>query len=310
MSGQDVTPISFGDPATEPVDLAQAFKALNQANREATEPEVEEETTSEGMERSDGQGELGASEPSVQTTASDTSSSSGPGSDGGASYGGSSDGIQAIDFDSRRQDILRGIQQQALSDVRREFKNNGIEYCTIESLYQRDENSGRVTFKNPDDPRNPFNSRAEAQAWVEAFNKQIDTRFRQEVNKKQQELVGDSAPTLRLISFAPKYQAMSQAEKEIMDDLIEGYGVRNRQGQIVGYNVDLDAVAAQAKRIAKRMKPAEAPAQQTQPQPAASGPAMDMPTGSGTSNDMKEPKTIGEALKMFDAQQRNKKGKK
>ena len=308
MSEQDVTPISFGDPATEPVDLAQAFKMLNKNDGEAATEPVEQTESSEPNGSGDvpggseSAGAPGFAAPEQQPTAS--------GYDGAPTAGGSSDGIQAIDFDSRRQDILRGIQQQALSDVRREFKNNGIEYCTIESLYQRDENSGRVTFKNPDDPRNPFNSRAEAQAWVEAFNKQIDTRFRQEVNKKQQELVGDSAPMLRLISFAPKYQAMSQAEKEIMDDLIEGYGVRNRQGQIIGYNVDLDAVAAQAKRIAKRMKPAEAPAQQAQSQPAASGPAMDMPTGSGTSNDMKEPKTIGEALKMFDAQQRSKKGKK
>lgn len=308
MSGQDITPISFGDPATEPVDLAQAFKMLNKNDGEAAAEPVEPAESSEpnGSEdvagSNESAGEQGFAAPEQQPSTT--------GHDGAPAAGGSSDGIQAIDFDSRRQDILRGIQQQALSDVRKEFKNNGIEYCTIESLYQRDENSGRVTFKNPDDPRNPFNSRAEAQAWVEAFNKQIDTRFRQEVNKKQQELVGDSAPTLRLIAFAPKYQAMSQAEKEIMDDLIEGYGVRNRQGQIIGYNVDLDAVAAQAKRIAKRMKPAEAPAQQAQPQPAASGPAMDMPTGSGTSNDMKEPKTLGEALKMFDAQQRNKKGKK
>lgn len=308
MSEQDVTPISFGDPATEPVDLAQAFKMLNKNDREAAAEPVgqaeppEPNVSGDEPGGNESSGEPGFTAPEQQPAAT--------GYDSAPTAGGSSDGIQAIDFDSRRQDILRGIQQQALSDVRREFKNNGIEYCTIESLYQRDENSGRVTFKNPDDPRNPFNSRAEAQAWVEAFNKQIDTRFRQEVNKKQQELVGGSAPTLRLISFAPKYQAMSQTEKEIMDDLIEGYGVRNRQGQIIGYNVDLDAVAAQAKRIAKRMKPAEAPAQQAQPQPATSGPAMDMPTGSGTSNDMKEPKTIGEALKMFDAQQRNKKGKK
>jgi hypothetical protein len=309
MSEQDVTPISFGDPATEPVDLAQAFKMLNQNDGEAAAEPVEQAEPSEpnvpGNEPggSEGVGEQGTAAPADQSAP--------VGHDGSATAGGSSDGIQAIDFDSRRQDILRGIQQQALNDVRREFKNNGIEYCTIESLYQRDDNTGRVTFKNPDDPRNPFNSRAEAQAWVEAFNKQIDTRFRQEVNKKQQELVGTSAPTLRLISFAPKYQAMSQAEKEIMDDLIDGYGVRDRQGRIVGYNVDLDAVAAQAKRIAKRMKPAE-PAAQPAQQQQASGPAMDMPTGAGTSNDAKEPKTIGEALKMFDEQQRlkSKKGKK
>ena len=308
MSEQDNKPISFGDPATEPVDLAQAFKMLNQNDREATEPQMAEETSAGGMEGGDGQGELGSSEPSVQTAAPDTSASSGTGSDDGASSGGSSDVIQAIDFDSRRQDILRGIQQQALRDVRAEFKRNGIEYCSIDKLWNKDENTGRVSFMNPDDPRQPFASRAEAQAWVDAFNKQIDTRFRQEVNKKQQELVGGTAPALRLISFAPVYSSLSQNERDILDDLVEPYGIKNKRGDIVGYNIDLNAAAAQAKKIAKRIQPNQ-PDQQQQQQKQTSGPAMDMPTGAGSSNDGKEPKTIGEALKMYDAQQR-KKGKK
>lgn len=307
MGEQDNKPISFGDPATEPVDLAQAFKLLNQNDREAAPESMVQAEPAESAEPADDVGSIES--PGGEMPGASEPQSASAGYDGSATAGGSSDGIEAIDFDSRRQDILRGIQQQALSDVRQEFKKNGIEYVEIEQLYQRDENTGRVTFKNPDDPRNPFSSRSEAQAWVEAFNKQIDTRFRQEVNKKQQQLVGDSAPTLRLISFAPKYQALSQTEREIMDDLLEGHGVRNRQGQVVGYNVDLDAVAAQAKRIAKRMKPQQPEAQPVQQQ-QASGPAMDMPTGTGTANDAKEPKTLGEALKMFDAQKNNKKGSK
>ena len=305
MGEQVNEPVSFGDAATEPVDLAQAFKFLNQANREGAQQPVEEEAPSAGVESSDGPGEPGVSEQPVQGATQDNSAPSGTRSESGAGYGGSSDGIQAIDFDARRQEILRGVQQQALSDVRKEFRENGIEYCAIDQLWKKDEQTGRVTFQNPDDPRNPFTSRAEAQAWVDAFNKQIDARFRQEVNKKQQELMGNTAPTLRLISFAPKYQSMSQAEKDIMDDLLDGYGVKDRAGRIVGYNVDLDAVAAQAKRIAKRMAP-KAP--ETAPEaPKSSGPAMDMPTGQGTRNDAKEPKTIGEALKMYDSQKKGRK---
>lgn len=305
MGEQVNEPVSFGDAATEPVDLAQAFKFLNQANREGAQPPVEEEAPAAGVAESDGQREPGISEQPVQGAAQDNSAPAGTGDSSGASYGGSSDGIQAIDFDARRQEILRGVQQQALSDVRQEFKNNGIEYCSIDQLWKKDEQTGRVTFQNPDDPRNPFTSRAEAQAWVDAFNKQIDSRFRQEVNKKQQELMGNTAPTLRLINFAPKYQAMSQDEKDIMDDLLDGYGVKDRSGRIVGYNVDLDAVAAQAKRIAKRMAPR---APETLPEaPKSSGPAMDMPTGQGTRNDTKEPKTIGEALKMYDSQKKGRK---
>ena len=299
------------DAATTPIDLAQAFKMLNQANRETAEEHVE--TTGDG-----GSGEPESNAPDapeeqqVETgegegaVAVDDDEQSG---DGGS--GGPSDFIEPIDFDSRRQEILRGLQQQALSKVRQDFTNNGITPCSIEDLYQRDENTGRVTFKNPDDPTHDFASRAEAQQWVEAFNKQIESRFRQEVNKAQQELMNQNAPTLRLIAFAPKFNSMSKIEQEIMDDLIEGYAVKDNHGQVVGYNVNLDSAAAQAKRIAKRYQQ-QAPASKQSGQTAAkdngsSGPALDMPTGTGKSADEAEPKNIGEALKMIDKQ--NRKGK-
>lgn len=311
MGEQDKNQNNFGDPATEPIDLAQAFKMFNQANREASEPqmaagEADEPTVS-------GAGTEGAIGEDKRDNQVDAAASSGELDAGDQDLGGSSDVVEAIDFDARRQDILRGIQRQALDLVRQDFNAQKINTCSIEDLYQRDEQNGRVTFKNPDDPTRDFASRAEAQQWVDAFNKQIQSRFRQEVNRKQQQLMAENAPTLRLISFIPKYEAMSPIEKGILDDLIDSYGVTNNRGEIIGYKCDLDAMAAQAKKIAQRIQP-----QVYQSQEAAKAgngkeqvtePALDMPTGAGKAAEKEEPKSIGEALKMYDKQQREK-GKK
>lgn len=315
MSGEDKKPVSFGDPATEPVDLAQAFKMYNEANRASAQDPVEEGSPAVGVGEAGDPGieGSGSGDPEATDETLDTSAGTGQPEDS-SDPGGSATVIEPIDYDSRRQEILTGIQKNAINQVRQDFAKNQIKLCTIEDLYQRDENSGRVTFKNPDDPTRDFASRSEAQQWVDAFNKQIEMRFRQEVNNKQKELVTSAAPTLRLIEFAPKYESMSKIEQDILDDLIEGYAVTDTRGQIIGYNIDLNAMAAQASKIAKRMP------QQAQPEPddpkdpkesakQQSTPAMDMPTGNGKSVMEKEPESIGEALKMYDKMKREK-GKK
>lgn len=305
--------VSFGDPATEPVDLAQAFKMYNAANAAPAEQPVETGGTAEPVAEGDA-GEQGSGEPEAPEGAGENQETVAPADDGDGNdgSGGSTDVIEPVDFDARRQEILRGIQGQAIQQVRQDFSKNQITPCTIEELYQRDEQTGRVTFKNPDDPTRDFASRAEAQQWVDAFNKQIEMRFRQEVNKKQQELVEANAPQLRLIAFAPKFEAMDKAAQDILDDLIEPYAVKDNNGNVVGYNVNLDAMAAQAVKIAKRFPSqpaANEPEGSQEPEQQASRPAMNLPTGNGKNPEEAEPKSIGEALKMYDKQQREK-GKK
>lgn len=305
--------VNFGDPATEPVDLAQAFKIYNAANAMPAEQPVEAGGPDEPVAQG-GDGEPGSGEPQAPEGTGEGVEAAAPTADedGDLGSGGSTDVIEPIDFNARRQEILRDIQTQAIQQVRQDFSNNNITPCTIEELYQRDEQTGKVTFKNPDDPTRDFASRAEAQQWVDAFNKQIEMRFRQEVNKKQQELVEASAPQLRLIAFIPKFEAMDKVAQDILDDLIEPYAVKDNGGNIVGYNVNLDAMAAQAIKIAKRIpsQPAGNESENPQePEQQAIRPAVNLPTGNGSSADEKEPKSIGEALAMYDKQQREK-GKK
>ena len=312
MDGQNEKTPSFGDPATEPIDLAQAFKMVNQANRAAAEDNVDtgnvDPETSAGEEpRGSGDGDIGADENQEDTSTE-------PAAGGDEGIGEPSNFVEPIDFNARKQEVLREIQQDAINLVRKDFADNQITPCTIEELYVRDENTGRVTFKNPDDPSREFDREA-AQKWVDAFNKQIEMRFRQEVNKKQQELVVERAPMLRVIEFAPKFEALDQTTKEILDDLIEPYAVTNRAGEVIGFNVNLDAALAQAQKIAKRFNTQQANTQNTadnqkaegnEPEKQGSRPAMNMPTGTGKSSDELEPKNIGEALKMYDKSNREK----
>lgn len=196
--------------------------------------------------------------------------------------------------------------------VRREFADQQISMWSINDIYERDEQTGRVRFRNPDDPNRDFASRYEAQQFVDAMNKQITAEFRSRVNQKQRELVQEEAPRLRTLEFAPRYNAMDQTTRDIFDDLIEPYAVRNKAGEVIGFNIQLEPMARQAEKIAQRFRAAApAPAgQEPDAKPEPKGPALDMKTGASQTGDI-EPKTIGEALKMYDKKQREarKKGK-
>ena len=306
-ANEDKTPINQGDPATEPIDLAQAFKMYNQANRTAVEQPVDNEPTVEPVVDSGG---LGSEQPDQATVQGEDTAAVGELGGNGASIDGSADVVEPVDYNPARESILRDVQQEALRTTRQKFAEQQIEMWSIEDLYERDENTGRVRFRNPDDPSRDFQSRYEAQQFVDAMNKQITQSFRAEVNKAQREIIQREAPKLRLIEFAPKYDVMDQVTKDIFEDMIEPYAVKDNGGKIIGFNVNLDAVHAQASKIAQRVKQyvPQQPQQQEEPEtkPAAKSPALDAKTGASLSADY-EPKTIGEALKMYDSNKRKEK---
>ena len=315
-ANENMAPVVQTDAATEPIDLAQAFKMLNQANREAAQNMVED---GEGVR--DSQGGTDSQEPSdtnavgiqddqSEVTASDISDTGEHSDDGG-----SADGIEAIDFNAYKQDMLRNIQRNATSQIRKEFEEQNIGYYSAAELTVRDEQTGQVRFRNPDvqderDPNYYFKSRSEMQQFVDAWNKGVDFEFRKAVNEKQRELMNQEAPRAALIDFIPRFQAMNPATQGIFDALLEGHEVRDANGKTVGFNVNLNAVAAQAEKIAKSIggnQVAQQPVEQDTGKNQVSNysePAMDAKTGNGKATDEKEPTNIGEALKMFDKKNR------
>lgn len=312
MDGNEVRKaVENSDPATEPIDLAQAFKMYNQANAAAAEEPVED--PADGGADIAGAGAAGEApvDAGAEEGEADIPAAGGIGDGDGAGIDGPADVIEPVDYNPAREQILKGVQQRAINAVREEFRNQQIEMWSINDIYERDENTGRVRFRNPDDPNRDFQSRYEAQQFVDAMNKQITAEFRQQVNQKQREFLQQEAPRLRTIEFAPKYEAMDQVTKDVFDEMIEPYAVRDNSGDVIGFNVNLQAVATQAEKIAARFKKSQPQQQQQEPEEQAKkqpgGPALDIKTGASQSNDV-EPKTIGEALKMYDSAKRKKKG--
>jgi hypothetical protein len=183
-----------------------------------------------------------------------------------------------------------------------------IELWSMNDIYERDEQTGRVTFNNPDDPQHPFAGRAEAQNWLNAMNQDIQNHFRTRVNQKQQELIQNAAPALQVVDFAPRYNAMDETTKGVFDTLIEPYAIKNNSGNVIGFNTNLESAYNIAQRIVSNMPKSEqaaaAPKQEPKSNKGSSRPATDIKGGNGVDPDMQEPKTIGEALKMWDKMNR------
>jgi len=288
--------------APEPVDIASAFKLYNQSQQKAAADPVEDgEGSGEPEEAGDSDSDGGAA------------AYEGDGEEQN-SVGGYPDVVEPVDLSPQKQNYLKGIQNQAIYNVRQKMAQDNIEMWSMEDIYERDEQTGRVTFNNPDDPQHPFQSRAEAQAFINAMNEEVTRYFRSEVNKEQQSLVRQQAPVLQMFDFAPVYMAMSQTEQDVFNDLIEPYAISDNSGRVIGFNTNLQAVANTARQIAKRFNATSEPQQQAsspaKAQKKGSKPALDMKTGSSQSGDDDEPKTLGEALKRYDQLQREKNQKK
>lgn len=291
------------DESNGPQDIAAAFQILKRKREEGADDPM-------GGEEAGGDEDPDEEEPET-TPEPETEPDDGDDADGGAAGGYPDDGEQlpqAIDYGRISKSLVNEINKEAAQSANRIFASKGIKKFSIGDLYERNEKTGVVRFQNPDDPSRPFESRAEAQSWVEAMNKQIDAEWRNVAVQEQQRIAKDAAPRLRLMQFAPKFEKMSKDMQELFDDVIEGYEVRDPEGRVVGYSCDLDAAYKQAKKI-KSMIDKRAPQGneegQGSSQVSKSGrPATDMRTGKVEKQEAKEPTSLEEAMKMYNAQKK------
>lgn len=308
---------------TEPSNMEEALKLLREKDKAPAAENVEgteangsgAESEEHGSERGEQHGgsvaqdDLGAEQPTPVTN------------EGYGEPGGSADSIEQTDttvsgiadYDEVQQNLLQSIRRQAAMATNEKFKQEGIEKITLTQLYQRDENTGRVTFYNPDNPDIPFDNRAQAQAWVDSYNQQVETEWVNYANRMQQEYAQQALPAARLMQFAPTYDAMDERTRKFFDVIINPYGVKDSTGALIGFSCDLNAAAAQARQLAEIEG-----GQTTQSIPqtvdeavdnVASGPALDaVTTGSDTTKgSSKEPKNLNDAWKMIN---QKKKGNK
>jgi len=285
---------------TEPQDLSQAFETLREVKQMPAEAPVEPAAGQQSEPQPEPE------QPVQQQPAGydgGYQQQEAPVYDGtGAGFDGYADSSTSVDYSAFARGMVEEITKAAAQQATEYFKEQGIEKFNVNMLYKRDED-GTVTFENPDNPRQPFASRQEAQAWCDAINSDIDNEWRRTATEKRNEILGQAMPAMRLLQFAPTFNAMSKNEQDIFDTLIEPYAVTNDYGQTIGYNCDLDAFAGQARKIAARYGSTQQAQQVATQQPAPpSGPAVDMRASGSQSQpqaEVTDPKDLTEAMKML-----------
>lgn len=291
----------------EPADLAEAMRMLRMGKQNG--PEESDEDQEEGPGEDDGddgdRGESGSEYP-------DGAEEDGDGEDDRADLepdGVPAAGVQGYDYDAAKNDLIKSVSYAARRAVDDAFGKKGIRRLSINDLYEVDE-SGRATFKNPDNPNRPFENRQDAQAWINSWNDQVGAAYKQAYESYRKEYSKQMAPTARMLAFAPKAEKMDEDTLAVFDDIISGYEIKDNVGNVRGYRCDLDAAHAQAVRIVERMR-----SRHQKPKPSddetkgreGGGPAVDIKASGSrkkSSDSDQEPKNLAEALMMYQKKQR------
>ena len=268
-----------------PEDLAAAFKRV------------------QGMDKEDPEDPMGDRGEEPEGVADDQEGEEDPDPEDGDVDGdrGSSALPGEVDYVAVKRGIIENLNKSAIAKAAKEFRDAGIREFQMKDVYERT-SDGRVIYHNPDDPNRPFSSRMEAQSWIDSFNGQVRSELKRRAMEIRNEDAGAVMPSLRLMDFAPSYDAMDDSVREMFDDLIEGYEVLDSNGKVIGYNCDLDKMAAKAERMASRFSQASPAKRKAKPAKTSGGetrqPSVDMRShGSGGNGKMKrEPQTLEEAM--------------
>lgn len=269
----------------EPEDLAGAFARLRQ---------MDAEDPSDDVEGRDGDDEFEDGDESYED--GDTSTD-----DGGYETGGRPAATyDPAAYQDYEQGLMVELERYSVNAAIRSFTDKGIKPLSISDLYSRTDD-GRVVYRNPDDKSRPFNNRMEAQQWVDSFNEQLRGDVRREANKVKIQMAKQLRPSIELMRFAPRFDSMSKGEQEILDDLIEDYEVRNREGKLIGYSCDLNKMADKAIKLATKYNSSPRKAggsgkvKKSGPQKSPALDAKTHGTASGSKGD-REPQTLEEAM--------------
>lgn len=268
-----------------PEDLAAAFKRVQGMDKENPEDSVDDRGEDSEGDSDDQDGEENPEDEDGDVD-DDRGSSALP---------------REVDYAAVKRGLIENLNKSAVAKAAKEFRDAKIREFQMNDLYERT-SDGRVIYHNPDDPNRPFSSRMEAQSWIDSFNGQVRNELKRRALEIRNEDAGSILPSLRLMDFAPSYDAMDDAVREMFDDLIEGYEVLDSNGNVVGYNCDLDKMASKAERLASsfsKAKPSKRRTKATKPtNEGTRQPSLDMKShGSGGNGKMKrEPQTLEEAM--------------
>lgn len=218
-------------------------------------------------------------------------------------------GLSEQELEDYRNIVVEDLRDRVTQQVNQEFIKqgvmayNGIVGANIndERITKRDKD-GVPHFYNPETGREfgGDNPRAQAQAWCESYNKELESAFNNACHQAEQKALGDEVNELAVLEFAPTYERMDPVRQKLFDNLVSDYEIKDDAGEVVGYSCDLNSAAATVERLVESIQsfaPKPAEGEQAQPQNAPQGPVTDMPNRAvAVTTQPGSPKSIEEAL--------------
>lgn len=283
----------------------KAFEALEKPAAEGTEPgEPEEDAGADGgQEQPDDTGAGADGVPGDQLERHDSPDGLDNPEDG--NQVDPTPGEVAPDVDEAIKEYQGQARQAAIDTVVEAYKKQGVR-CTPDgklgaSLSDPDickkDADGTIRYYNPENGREFTgpNPRRDAQDYCDQYNRELAEQFNKACAKVEQQKMQEYDPAIRVLKFAPKYDALDDMTRGMLDDLIEDYEVKDSDGNLIGYSCDLDAALKTVQKQMARFK------DYTKPEPKpATGPEEDMKKGSAKGNSDPEkhfvPKSLEEAM--------------
>ena len=283
----------------EPQDLSQAFETLREVKQIPAETPVEQPAAEPEPqpEQQQSVGYEGYQQPSAHVY----NGAGGEPDYTAAGDSGFDSGYDDVNYQVIAKQMVDEATRMAAEQTNEFFRENGIKKLTIKDIYNKNEETGEVTFENPDNASRPFATRQEAQAWCDAINKSIDDEWRRQANINRNEFVKQIVPSLNMLAFAPEFYSMTPSEQRIFDKLVKRFEVLDQNNKVIGYNCDLREWAQEARNIAAD-ESLWGVQQQAVQQQAPSGPAVDMKSSSSQGQptpEITDPKDLSEAMKML-----------
>lgn len=300
---------------------AAAFAALEQADAKGAEGDTAPQgdpAAGEAGKVPDGAGVNGQSEAAVPYADGDGASDAGkPGEPGdgdgadGAQVGeDTGDGVafSEDELSQYKESVLEGVRDRAIADVAQAFINKGIRNhdgvlgARIDDPDICKYDDDKVPhFFNPETGRefDGNNPRREAQQWVDDYNKELKDAFNRTCSQYVDKLMKDEQPSIAVLEFAPQYEKLDPIRKGMLDSLLEDYEVTDKDGDVIGYSVDLNTALAAVNRQVQTMQQyykAQTPSQSEPAAPAAQTPALDMKSTASGGTPGREPRSLAEAL--------------
>lgn len=308
------------DPEVEQAAVdpwAAAFAALGskeQGDAEAT-PDTDAADGARDVPDTQGADEgMGAAEAQPEDGTEPEGDLGGPGDLGGADGredGHPADGDPTITPEqvaAYRESFTKDIKDRVLRDVTKAYLDRGARNVNGRlgasindpDVCKRDRD-GVPRFYNPETGREftGDNPRRQAQEWVDDYNRELSDAFNKTCQDYEAKLMQQEGGQLAVIEFMPKYQALDEVRKFMLDSILEDYEITDSNGDVIAYSCDLDKALAAVNRQVAALQGYGRQRAQSKPPAPPTGPALDTPsTNAGQQGNDTKPKfkSLAEAM--------------